>query len=214
MQGTVPWQCQHKRTQGGFFKEKTKNSSSRVRVFFLVYFFNFDYMYWVCVTPFLFNLSPSPPPSPLCPFPSSLCPFPSSPSIPSLSPFPFTPNSFLFRWTRMNLVELFSLCTYHFSLCFFFEVCRALSRGSVSRRTVMRFLRREDNEQQLWVSVFFLVYFFSFDYMYLDCVTPFLSPSPLPLCHSPSSPSIPCPLSPFPFTPPTLLFRCSWMNLV
>ena len=84
MQGTAPLQCQHKRTQGGFSKEKTMNSSSLVRVFSLVYFF----LLWLYVLSLCFPILVHPTPSPFVtppPPPSSPAPCPLFPSL--LLPF-------------------------------------------------------------------------------------------------------------------------------
>ena len=101
--------------------------------------------YRVCDTPtstslpFHLLLAPPPPPSPSPPYP-----------LPNSVPFSLHPYPVSFQVNKDESCFIYLAFVLIISLFAFFEVCRALPRGSVSRSTSKRFLRREDDDQQLF----------------------------------------------------------------
>ena len=178
-------------------------SSFWVRLGFFCLFFSALMTYSVCPPPDLFTTSLC-----FCPFP-----FPFSPLSPSPLPRFFSGEQ---GWI---LFDLSSFCTDHISLCFFSKYVEHCPVAVSAEAHVRRFLRREDDDQQLFGKSVFSLYIFcaliSYDVCDLPPPSPLHSLSAFAPPHSPSIPFHPLsPLFPFPFTPTFIFFRWTWMNLV
>ena len=99
--------------------------------FFVLLFFLRLQLHVCSTCPFAHPPLPFFPPPPLLhPFPYHHLPLPPPPS--AAIPI-FTPTALLFRCSWLSLLQLCSLCIYHFCLSFLWSVCISLPCGSVSR---------------------------------------------------------------------------------